>query len=534
MRVLDRGLAVFTALLTGVGCATAPQKVVSTSAPPAADAATTRATDAFALGRDAALAGDFECARLYFGEVISAVQPAGGPALSGSRLELSYELWDGIQRYEALAGATEEAGTSHGQISPELAEIETPTATPEEISTARAEVASAIPTVSSDVPIVVNDSVLRVLAAFQSASLHDKIAAGLERSGRYVPMIQQIFAEEGLPQDLAWIAFIESSFLPHARSPKSAHGIWQFMPRTGRQYGLKSNGVVDERSDPEKATRAAAKYLSYLHEIFGDWYLVMAAYNAGEGKILRAMGKTGARDFWQLAGTPAIRRQTQNYVPAFLASVLISKDPTHYGFDVVLQPPIAYETVRLDRPIDLATLAGPADLSLEELQALNPELRSVVTPRQDEGYELKIPPGARESVLLAFVAAPTAKPPSFATHLAKKGETLPRIAKRYGVTVTALASANSLSTRSKVSRGQELLIPQKVASASKTKKTGAGKVTKAAAAQQKSYKVKNGDTLYRIALHHGVSVAELLAINSLGGAPSIKAGDRLAIPGAGK
>ena len=541
-RVLPGGLAVFAALAAGAGCATAPQKSAALPAPPAsaADEATVRATDAFTLGREAALAGDFECARLYFSTAISAVRPAGEPSPSGPRLEFSYELWDGIQRYEALAGATEEAGTSHGQISPELAEIDAPTATPEDISAAREEVASAIPTVSSDVPIVVNDSVLRVLAAFQSANLHGKIAAGLSRSGRYVPMIQQIFAEEGLPQDLAWIAFIESSFLPHARSPRSAHGIWQFMPRTGRQYGLKSNGVVDERSDPEKATRAAAKYLSYLHEIFGDWYLVMAAYNAGEGKILRAMEKTGARDFWQLAGTSAIRRQTQNYVPAFLASVLISKDPTHYGFDVVLEPPIAFEMVRLVRPVDLGTLSGAADLSLEELQALNPELRSPVTPRQDEGYELKVPPGTRESVLLAFAAAPTAKPPSFKTHVARKGETLPRIAKRYGVSVTALASANSLSTRSNVSRGEEILIPQKVASvstgakASKTKKTNAARVTKAASASLKTYKVRNGDTLYRIALHHGVTVAEILAINSLGGTPSIRAGDQLAIPARGK
>jgi membrane-bound lytic murein transglycosylase D len=266
----------------------------------------------------------------------------------------------------------------------------------------------------------------------------------------------------------------------------------------------------------------------------------MAAYNAGEGKILRAMQKTGARDFWQLARTSAIRRQTQNYVPAFLASVLISKDPTHYGFDVVLEPPIAFETVRLDRPVDLATLAGEADLSLDELEILNPELRSPLTPRQDEGYELKVPPGTRESVLLAFAAAPTAKLPSFKTHVAKKGETLPRIAKRYGVSVTALASANSLSTRSRVSRGEEILIPQRVASAStgakasKAQKTSRAGVTKAASAPQKSYKVKNGDTLYRIAIRHGVTVAEILAINSLGGAPSIRAGDHLAIPARGK
>ena len=350
-------------------------------------------------------------------------------------------------------------------------------------------------------------------------------------------MIQRIFAEEGLPQDLAWIAFIESSFLPHARSPRSAQGIWQFMPRTGRQYGLKSNGIVDERSDPEKATRAAARYLTYLHEIFGDWYFVMAAYNAGEGKILRAMDRTGARDFWQLASTSAIRRQTQNYVPAFLASVLISKDPAHYGFDVVLEPPIDFETVRLNRPVDLRTLAKGMELPFEDLQVLNPELRSPVTPREAEGYDLKVPSGSREAVLLAFAASPTAVPPTFKTHTARKGETLPRIARRYGVSVTTLASANSLSPRAKVARGQEILIPQKAARSASAKaapsKKGSTKTAEIHSAPR-SYRVKTGDTLYRIALRHGVTVAEILAVNSLGGAPSLKAGDKIAIPAKGK
>jgi membrane-bound lytic murein transglycosylase D len=539
-RLVEWSIASVAAAFAAGGCASAPRGAAGASSPSAAaaesDPAVASATDAFGLGREAALAGNFECARYYFNEAIADLRPAGSGPIPESRLAFSYELWDGIQRYEALAGATEEAGTSHGQISPELeASIDSPEATPEEISTARDDVASAIPTVSSDVPLVVNDPVLRVIAAFQSGQLHDKIAAGLSRSGRYVPMIQRIFAEEGLPQDLAWIAYIESSFLPHARSPRSAQGVWQFMPRTGRQYGLKSNGVVDERSDPEKATRAAAHYLTYLHELFGDWYLVMAAYNAGEGKILRAMEKTGARDFWQLAATPAIRKQTQNYVPAFLASLLISKDPSHYGFDVVLEPPVEFETVRLDRSVDLRTLAKGMDVPVDDLQVLNPELRSPVTPREPDGYDLKIPPGSRESVLLAFAASPTAVPPSFKTHTARKGDSLPRIAKNYGVSVTALASANSLSPRSRVARGQEILIPQKVAvsSAAKPKKV-ATKVAVAPNPTPTSYRVKNGDTLYRIALRHGVTVAEIVAINSLGGTPSLKAGDKISIPAKGK
>ena len=546
-RVVCGGISVLAALLTAAGCSSSSVAARTVPAakqaePTAGEAATARASQEFDAGREAALAGDFACARDHFQQAVDAVQPAGGPAVPGVTLAFSYDLYDGIQRYEALAGATEEAGTSHGQVSPELDELEAPVASEEAITTARVAVDSEMPTITSDVPIVINDSVLRVIAAFQSDALHDKIAAGLSRSGRYVPMIEAIFSQEGLPQDLAWIAFIESSFLPHARSPRAAQGVWQFMPRTGREYGLKSNGIVDERSDPEKATRAAARYLAYLHEIFGDWYLAMAAYNAGEGKILRAMQRTGARDFWSLASTTAIRRQTANYVPAFLASVLISKNPSHYGFEVVLEAPLEYETINLDRPVELAQLAQGAGLPVEDLQLLNPELRSVVTPAQPEGYVLKIPAGQRETVRLAYASVPTARPPAFRTHVARKGETLPRIARNYGVSVASLAAANSLNPHSKISRGQEIMVPEKVASsksgASKSgkKKSPPTHVAQASttpatkAAPHKSYKVRTGDTLYRIAVKHGTTVAEILAINSLAGPAAIKPGDQLKIP----
>jgi membrane-bound lytic murein transglycosylase D len=221
---------------------------------------------------------------------------------------------------------------------------------------------------------------------------------------------------------------------------------------------------------------------------------------------------------------------------------LISKNPEHYGFDVTLAEPFDFETVRLDRPVDLQHLASGAEIAVEDLQALNPELRSFVTPRQPEGYELKVPGGRREAVLLAFAAAPTAKPPDFRQYLAKKGETLPRIARRYGVSVSSLATANSLSPRTRLSRGQEILIPEKVAAS--TARRGTKNVTAAprivsaasvrSAAPPKSYRVKNGDTLYRIALRHGTTVAEILAVNSLGGAPSIKPGDKLRLPAKNK
>jgi len=551
VRFARQGLVVL-GVLSAAACASAPRAAAApakTVEPTPDQQAIAAASAEFEAGRDAALAGDFACARLHFDSVVGILRPAGGPAPSAEVEAFSFDLYEGIQRYEALAGATEEAGTSHGEVSPELAaEIEAPEPTAEQIAGAQAALDAEMPQVRSDVPIVVNDSVLRLLAAFQSEGLHEKIAAGLTRSGRYLPLIHSIFAEEGLPEDLAMIAFIESAFLPHARSPKAAHGIWQFMPRTGRQYGLKSNGIVDERSDPEKATRAAARYLTYLHDLFDDWYLVMAAYNAGEGKILRAMQRTGARDFWQLAQTNAIRNQTKNYVPAFLASVLISKDPARFGFEFTPEPALSYETLVCDRPVDLQHLASSTGVDLDDIQALNPELRLLVTPRQPEGYELKIPAGSSQTFRLAYASAPTAKPPSFKTHVvARKGETIPKIARRYGVSASAVASANSLSPRTRLARGEEILIPEKPAKVASVKAPAKGKAAKAAkkssptttaadapAPKPKSYLVKAGDTLYRIALKHGVSVAEILAVNGLGGGGAIKPGDRLKIPAGGK
>lgn len=506
----------------------------------------TRASELFALGREAALAGDFDCAREYFRQSIAVLRPEVGPAPSDRELlAFSFQLYESALRYEALAGSSEEAGTSDGQTA-ELNEIAEPEATAEAIVHAREAIDSDTVDLSYDIPITINASVLKILAAFQNDErLHGIISRGLARSGRYLPMIHRIFGEEGIPKDLAQIALIESSFLPHARSPMSAHGIWQFMPRTGRQYGLTANAVVDERSDPEKATRAAARYLAYLHELFDDWYLAMAAYNAGEGKILRAMQRTGARDFWELAATSAIRPQTQNYVPAVIAATLIARNPLHYGFEVEYEPALDYETVTLDRPIHLKHLAS-SEAPFEELKRLNPELKSGLTPRQPEGYELKIPIGTRQSMQLAFAAAPTATLPVGRRHVVRRGETLSRIARRYGVSIASLASANGLSRRARIARGRVLRIPGRsgadvrYASASKSRKAHGSKVAsvkrsrgKAPAGNSKStrhYKVRSGDTLYRIAVRHGTTVARLLAVNSLPARKTIRPGDRLKIP----
>jgi len=530
------------------GCsANSGKSAVAVPRPAPGYVAMTQASELFGRGRDAALAGDFDCAREYFRQSIAVLRPEGGPAPSDPELlSFSFQLYESALRYEALAGPAEEAGTSDGQMSAELNEITEPEATPEDIVHAREAIDSDTADLAYDIPITINDAVLKILAAFQTDErVHGVISRGLSRSGRYLPMIHRIFGEEGIPKDLAQIALIESSFLPHARSPVSAHGIWQFMPRTGRQFGLTANSVVDERSDPEKATRAAARYLSYLHELFDDWYLAMAAYNAGEGKILRAMQRTGARDFWELAASGTIRPQTQNYVPAVIAATLVARNPVHYGFAVEYESPLSYETVTLDRPVHLKHLAG-SDASLDELKRLNPELKSGFTPRQPEGYELKVPVGTRQDMQFAFAAAPTATFPVARRHVVRRGETLAAIARRYRVSVVSLASANGLSRRSRLPRGRVLVVPGRApsevryASVRRGRKVRAEKTVVAArgrtkmparrAQQGHHYQVRTGDTLYRIAVKHGTTVARILAVNSLPTWAKIRPGDKIRIP----
>ncbi|MDQ2870485.1 MAG: LysM peptidoglycan-binding domain-containing protein [Acidobacteriota bacterium] len=500
-----------------------------------------QAASDFELGRQSALQGDFQCAQFYFDRALGTVRPEGGPPVTNPEIaSFSAELWEGIVRYEALAAPPEETASGEGDhLSPELQKIEAPVeASAEAISEAASAVASDAPGVSYDIPIVVNEGVLKILATFQH-DLHDIIGRGLARSGRYMPMIHRVFKEEGIPGDLAQVALIESSFLPRAHSSATAHGIWQFMPKTGRQYGLNSSAVIDERSDPEKATRAAAKHLRYLHELFHDWYLALAAYNAGEGRVLRAMEKSGITDFWQLAATGILKPQTQNYVPAVIAATLIAKNPAHYGFDVEYEKPLEYETVLLDRAVRLRHLTSGEKVGIDELQRLNPELRSEVTPRLSDGYLLKVPVGTAEAVRLAYAEAPTARPAVFKRHVARRGETLASVARRFHVAVADLASANSLSARVKLRRGQVVVIPQHeviaVAAPRKGKKgvhgeRGSSRRKPAVVAASRSYKVRGGDTLYRIAARNGTTVQRLMKANSLAASSDIRPGDRLRIP----
>ncbi len=310
-----------------------------------------------------------------------------------------------------------------------------------------------------DIPIVVNDQVEHCILLFQT-TIRDKFATWLARSGKYIPFMKNLLKEQGLPEDLVYMALIESGFDPHAYSRSKAVGPWQFIYGTGKRYGLKVNWWVDERRDPEKSTIAAAKYLKDLYEMFTCWYLAAAGYNAGEYRIIKAMKRFRTEDFWALTKHRYLKRETKNYVPLMIAAALVAKDPEKYGFtDIEYQEPLRYEKVKVPELTDLSHIAKACEISLEEIKDLNPELQRGVTPPHEAEYEVKIPFAKKDLFKDNFEALQPLEKFQFKTHVVKKGETLRGIARLYRVDLDPLLELNSLNKTSPLSKGMSLLIP---------------------------------------------------------------------------
>ncbi|MFQ5933897.1 MAG: transglycosylase SLT domain-containing protein, partial [Dehalococcoidia bacterium] len=309
------------------------------------------------------------------------------------------------------------------------------------------------PEISYDVPIELNRRVERFVDLF-STKKRDEIAKALERSGRYLPLMREIFAEKGLPLDLVNLAYIESSFKLYAYSRARAVGLWQFIRGTGRKYGLTTNWWVDERRDPVKASAAAADYLSDLYAMFQSWPLAIAAYNSGEGKVKRAIRRQRTTNFWKLK----LPRETRYFVPAFMAMTIISKDPEEYGFEPPVEQPWQVDQVALPQPTDLRLLAKAAGVSTKELKELNPELRRLVTPPQ-EGYLLNLPPGSKATFLEALEQLPQVRRVVWRQHRIRRGEALSTIARRYRTTITVLMEMNHLKNPHRIRAGIRITVP---------------------------------------------------------------------------
>jgi len=396
-----------------------------------------------------------------------------------------------------------------------------------------------------DVPIPLNQRVLAFIELFQGR-LHDFLEEGMRRGTQYLPMIQNVFRAEGLPLDLAYVPLVESAFKPNALSRANAKGVWQFMRGTGLENGLRQDWYIDERSDPEKATLAAARYLGTLAKLFdGDWHLALASYNGGPGRLQRAMKTSNLTDFWRLAEKPRLLpRETRDYVPMILAAIVIARNPAQYGFDFEPEAPHAYETVTLPRPVDLRRIAEWIDTTIDEVQALNPELRRWTTPVNDDAYPLKVPVGTAETVKAHLDEAPAADLASLKFYTVKKGDTLATISRKLGVKRADLAESNYLKMTSVVTAGQQLMVPHEatVLMAARTDRPvpvadsraiASDAVVPAVASTASDrvriyYDVKDGDTLASIARVFRTTVTSLQTWNRIPGS-QIRAGQRLTI-----
>jgi membrane-bound lytic murein transglycosylase D len=397
---------------------------------------------------------------------------------------------------------------------------------------------------SHDVDIPLNRKVLSYIELFQG-NLREWFDAGLRRGAKYMPMIEQEFRAQGLPLDLAYIPLIESAFKTNAQSRAKAKGLWQFMRPTGLEHGLKQNWYVDERSDPEKATKAAAQYLKTLGRMFdGDWHLAMASYNGGPGRVQRAIRRSRKDDFWDLTATSRyLPRETREYVPMILAAMVIAKNPAQYGFTIEPELPLAYEKVPVPDPIDLRRVAEWTSAPIDHIEELNPELRRWTTPVRYPNYEIKVPVGTGDAFRARLAESAPESLTAFQWHSVKRGESLQTIARKLKVKQADLAEANSLSLRARVKPGQQLIIPRApttllAAGAEPVPEPVVADAPEAVVAEARPerldpqklvYRVKRGDTLFSIARNHNTTVESLRSWNTRIRGSRINIGDRLTI-----
>jgi hypothetical protein len=313
--------------------------------------------------------------------------------------------------------------------------------------------------ISAAFPKLLNDRVKIYIELFQNKA-DNFFTKSLARSQAYEGIIRPILREKNLPEELLYLALIESGYNPHAQSRAKATGIWQFMNGTAKRFGLRVDQWIDERRDPEKSTLAAADYLKSLYEMFNCWYLAAAGYNAGEGKILQAMKRAKSQDFWAISKQRYLKRETKEYVPRLLAAMIIAQDPAKYGFsNIDYHPPLVYEKVVVPSGVRLDRIARAAETNIEELRALNPALRRDKTPPQDPSFEIKLPPGKKEAFERNFPQVFKLDPRTARKHLVRQGETLGQIAKKYKVDLRELCEGNEIMPKTPIKPGMTLLLP---------------------------------------------------------------------------
>jgi membrane-bound lytic murein transglycosylase D len=470
-----------------------------------------KAEAAYHSGVDNYRAGHLDAARLDFDSAVDLM------LTSGMDLKTDPQLADEFDHLLNAVNSLEMAALKQGNgFSPvlEAAPLDAANEVTFPANAAlKAKVTAELKTTQSDFPLVVNDYVAGFISYFSNSPAgHAHLLRSLERAGKYKEMISKNLSDQGVPQDLIYLAVAESGFQPQALNARSgAGGMWQFMP-TGA-YGLTRNGWFDERFDPLKSSLAYAKYMKTLYNQFGDWYLAMAAYDWGPGNVQRAVMRTGYADFWELYRRNVLPGETKNYVPGIIAAIIMAKNPEQYGLDkIVPDAPVVSDTVTVDYAIDLRLVADVTNASLLEIVTLNPSLLRMTTPR-DMSFDLHIPVGTSEVFAARIKDIPDDKRASWRFHVVRSGETLDGIALALHAHISDIAKANGLKAADGVDSGDELVIPI------------AGAV---ASAGPQRYAVRRGDTLITVADRFGVSVEELRRWNHLS-SNIVKPGSSLAV-----
>ncbi len=414
-----------------------------------------RADDAFLKGKRFYQAGEKERARKQFDRAVDLMFEASESSTDAAAFERKFEeTVDNISRYDlAGLGPARDVEAPPFEKSPleDILEMTFPVD-----PSLKNKVTEQLQATVSQLPLSLNDAVLGFINFFSGRG-HRTMIAGMQRAGKYSPMIRRILDEEGVPQELIYLAQAESGFLPRAVSNKQATGMWQFVKFRGQQYGLMQTPYSDQRLDPEKATRSAARHLRDLYHQFGDWYLAIAAYNCGPGNVERAVERTGFADFWELRNRRVLPLETTNYVPIILAMTIMAKNAKAYDLEgVVPDAPLEYDVANITSPTHLALVADLTETPVAEIQALNPALLKSVAPA---GYQLNVPRGAAVSLVAALETVPPDRRASWRMHKVENGETLATIGKRYGASPSVIAAANRIESEAPET-GDRLVIPQ--------------------------------------------------------------------------
>jgi membrane-bound lytic murein transglycosylase D len=446
----------------------------------------------FQAGEDKFKAGDLEAAKRSFDHAADLLIQSPAEVRSDERVQHELErVLEGANRPEMAALQSDNPAPKQKAEPAPIDEVNdvTPPVDPNVKARAEAEIRAT----HSDLPLMLNDQVAGFINYFSRPKGHEILQHALERGGRYREMIESTLREEGVPQELIYLAQAESGFHPLALSRVGARGMWQFMGSRARGYGLEHNLWVDERQDPEKSTRAAAHHLKDLYNEFGDWYLAMAAYNSGPGTVQSAVKRTGYADFWELYRRNVLPKETRNYVPIILAVTIMAKNPVQYGLDDISpEQPVPYDAVKTNYSVDLRLVAQCIDVSPATLQDLNPSLLRLTTPK-DQPFELRLPVGTKDRYLAAIGAVPTEMRVWWRYHAVAEGDTVASIARTYRTSAVAIEKENHLMAGDELQPDSKLIIPIPPGKHAATEDgaTYARHTTR--------YKVRRGDTVQTVA-----------------------------------